>query len=545
MVLEDEQLVTAERSLDVRDYVRVFRQHWLGIVALALIGILCSAGWIFLQKPVYAANSIGYVSIPGGDNMGSALAGDNLAKSKATSYASFGSSRPVAESVIKSLNLDVKPDVLLQQITVASAKDTPEVKIVATAQTPQEAQALANAWVIALAEQVKVLESTTAAGPDAGAGTESIIRVVPLGDAPLPTAPTSPNKKMALVIGALAGLIIGIAYALIRNHLDRRIRSVEMVEKAIGTAVVGTIPVDERMRDGRRVVANAVIDHSSTEGYAISEALRELRTNLHYMNVDNPPRVIVITSSIPSEGKSTIAANLAVTIAATGQKVVLIDGDLRRPVVADFFGLAGGGGLTDILSGQAELDDVLQVYGPVPSLAVLGAGRIPPNPSELLGSLAMKRLLERLSKEAVVLIDAPPLLPVTDAAILARSTDGALIVAGAGKTTIDELEKAVATLAKVNAPLLGAVLNRVPTTGGQAAGYGYYGKGYYYRQDDAAKAVKRNRKAPASAPASAGIQQAGDNGGSVAATEISPEQEFDLLLNPADGAPTRRMTRQR
>lgn len=541
--MEDEQLVTVEKSLDVWDYVRVFRQHWLGVVALTLIGILCSAGWIFLQKPVYAANSIGYVSIPGGDNMGSALAGDNLAKSKATSYASFGSSRPVAESVIKTLNLDVKPDVLLQQITVTSAKDTPEVKIVATAQTPQEAQALANAWVVALAEQVKVLESTTDAGPEAGA--ESIIKVVPLGDAPLPLAPTSPNKKMALVIGALAGLIIGIAYALIRNHLDRRIRSVEMVEKAIGTAVVGTIPVDERMRDGRRVVANAVIDHSSTEGYAISEALRELRTNLHYMNVDNPPRVIVITSSIPSEGKSTIAANLAVTIAATGQKVVLIDGDLRRPVVADFFGLAGGGGLTDILSGQAELDDVLQVYGPVPSLAVLGAGRIPPNPSELLGSLAMKRLLERLSKEAVVLIDAPPLLPVTDAAILARSTDGALIVAGAGKTTIDELEKAVATLAKVKAPLLGAVLNRVPTTGGQAAGYGYYGKGYYYGQNDAAKAGKRNRKTQASTPAPEGIQQGVNNGGPGAGKEMSAEQEFDLLLHPADGPPTRRMTRQR
>ncbi|PYI38752.1 lipopolysaccharide biosynthesis protein [Arthrobacter psychrolactophilus] len=544
MVLEDEQQGTTDKSLDVRDYVRVFRQHWLGVVALVLIGILCSAGWILLQKPSYSANSIGYVSIPGGDNMGSALAGDNLAKSKATSYASFASSRPVAESVITSLKLGTTPDQLLQQISVSSAKDTPEIKISAAAGTPQEAQALANAWVIALAEQVKVLESTSAAVDGSIPAAESIIKIVPLGDAPLPTSPTSPNKKMALILGALAGMVLGVAYALVRNHLDRRIRSVEMVEKAIGTAVVGTIPVDERLRNGQHVVENGVIDHASTEGYALSEALRELRTNLHYMNVDKPPRVIVITSSIPSEGKSTIAANLAVTIAATGQKVVLIDGDLRRPVVSDYFGLASGGGLTDILSGQATLDDVLQVYGPVPSLAVLGAGRIPPNPSELLGSLAMKRLLDKMAEQAVILIDAPPLLPVTDAAILARSTDGALVVAGAGKTTIDELEKAVATLAKVNAPLLGAVLNRVPTTGGQAAGYGYYGKSYYYRQNSGKKAAK-GRGAKQSAPAQAVSEASSALPDTYTGDALSAEQQFEQLIHPPKQEASRRMRQNR
>ncbi|AIY03578.1 hypothetical protein ART_3979 [Arthrobacter sp. PAMC 25486] len=541
MVLEDEQLGNAEKSLDVRDYVRVFRQHGLGVIALALIGILCSAGWLFLQKPIYAANSIGYVSIPGGDNMGSALAGDNLAKSKATSYASFAGSRPVAESVINTLGLNIAPDVLLKQISVTAAKDTAQIKIAASAESALEAQQLANAWVVALAEQVGILESAPNPLDPAAPPVDSIIKIVPLGDAPLPQSPVSPNKKMTLIVGALAGLIIGVGYALVRNHLDRRIRSVEMVEKAIGTAVVGTIPVDDRLRNGRHVVESGVIDHGNTEGYAMSEALRELRTNLHYMNVDNPPRVIVITSSIPGEGKSTIAANLAVTIAATGQRVVLIDGDLRRPVVAEFFGMASGGGLTDILSGQATLDDVLQVYRPVPALAVLGAGRIPPNPSELLGSQAMKRLLERLSESAVVLIDAPPLLPVTDAAILARSTDGALVVAGAGKTTIDELEKAVATLAKVQAPLLGAVLNRVPTTGGQAAGYGYYGKSYHYHQSvKGAKArYKRTRNSAPAAPPVAEPAAANE------ADVQSREAEFEQLLSPSTDNATRRMTRSR
>lgn len=478
--------------------------------------------------------------------MGSALAGDNLAKSKATSYASFASSRPVAESVIEALKMNVKPDVLLGQVSVKSDKDTPQIQITTRASTPQEAQALANAWVVALAEQVNVMESAVPANAQAGVPAESIIKVVPLGDAPLPQEPISPNKKMSLIVGALAGLMVGVAYALIRNHLDRRIRSVDMVERAIGTAVVGTIPVDERLRAGQHVVESGAIDHSTTEGYAMSEALRELRTNLHYMNVDNPPRVIVVTSSVPGEGKSTIAANLAVTIAATGQRVVLIDGDLRRPVVADYFGLPGGGGLTDILSGQAGLDDVLQVYGPLPTLAILGAGRIPPNPSELLGSLSMKRLLEKLSKDAVVLIDAPPLLPVTDAAILARSTDGALVVAGAGKTTIDELEKAVATLAKVKAPLLGAVLNRVPTTGGQAAGYGYYGKSYYYRQDKAGKPAKGRKAAKAAAAAGPLPAAFADTAQLDGANEAAArEQEFEQLLRPTAEGGTRRLNRSR
>lgn len=538
--MEDEQIGGQEKSLDMRDYVRVFRQHWLGVVALTLIGILCSAGWLLFQQPVYSATSVGYVSVPGGDNMGSALAGDNLAKSKATSYASFASSRPVAESVIAALKLDTPADELLAQVTVTAAKDTAQIKIEASADTAQEAQALANAWVVSLAEQVKVLESAPNPTDPSAVPLESIIKVVPLGDAPLPQSPSSPNKKMTLVVGALAGLIAGVAYALIRNHLDRRIRSVEMVEKATGTSVVGTIPVDERLRSGRHVVESGVIDHKSTEGYAMSEALRELRTNLHYMNVDNPPRVIVITSSVPGEGKSTIAANLAVTIAATGQRVILIDGDLRRPVVAEFFGLAGGGGLTDILSGQASLNDVLQVYRPVPTLAVLGAGRIPPNPSELLGSMAMKRLLDRLSEDAVVLIDAPPLLPVTDAAILARSTDGALVVAGAGKTSIDELIKAVASLAKVNAPLLGAVLNRVPTSGSQAAGYGYYGKGYYYHQEASRAKGKKGRGPKPVRPAKAPVAHVE----SYTEEGLNREAAFDELLNPnGDEAPTRRVTR--
>ena len=180
----------------------------------------------------------------------------------------------------------------------------------------------------------------------------------------------------------------------------------------------------------------------------------------------------MVTSSVPAEGKSTVTANLAVTMAAAGENVVVVDGDLRRPTLVDVFNLIPGVGVTDVLSGHAELEDVLQEWSAMPNLRVLGSGRIPPNPSELLGSLAMKTLLRTLAQDAIVLVDAPPLLPVTDAAVLTRIADGAIVVIRSGKTTDEELGKSLGNLGRVNGNVLGTILNRVPTTG--AGSYRYY-----------------------------------------------------------------------
>src|SRR5262249_47459695 len=152
---------------------------------------------------------------------------------------------------------------------------------------------------------------------------------------------------------------------------------------------------------------------------------RKLRTNLAYMDVDNPPRVIVVTSPKQSDGKSTVAANLAAAIAIGGQQVTLIDGDLRRPTVADSLAIVAGARLTAVLMGRAPPDEVMQDRPDVPGMRVLASGAIPPNPSELLGSKAMQSLVSELAQDAMVIIDAPPLLPVTDAAVLTRSADGA------------------------------------------------------------------------------------------------------------------------
>jgi capsular exopolysaccharide synthesis family protein len=201
------------------------------------------------------------------------------------------------------------------------------------------------------------------------------------------------------------------------------------------------------------------------------------------MNIDNPPRVIVITSSLPGEGKSVIAMNLASSLAASGTRVVLVDADLRRPTLIHKLGLVDGAGLTDVLVGRAKRADVLQSVGRTGNLQVMGPGSLPPNPSELLGSDTMQNLLNELSQVAMVIIDAPPLLPVTDAVILTARTDGAIVVARAGETKTDQLSSALEHISRIGGKSLGLVLNSIPLRGLSGQDYGYQYQGYYKVKD--------------------------------------------------------------
>jgi capsular exopolysaccharide synthesis family protein len=196
------------------------------------------------------------------------------------------------------------------------------------------------------------------------------------------------------------------------------------------------------------------------------------------MDVDNPTRVVVVTSPLPGDGKSTVAANLAAALAAAGSSVVLIDGDLRRPVVAESFGLVEGVGLTDVLVGQVNMEDALQEVNGMSRMRVLSAGRIPPNPSELLGSESMARLLAKLAESHTVVIDAPPLLPITDAAVLTAVADGALIVISSRRTLDTQLRDSIRLIEKVQGKTLGVVFNRVTKRDSTA---GYYGEYYGYQ----------------------------------------------------------------
>ena len=221
-------------------------------------------------------------------------------------------------------------------------------------------------------------------------------------------------------------------------------------------AVLGTVSYDRQIQQG-------VLVSQADPGSPLAECFRTLRNNLQFLDVGSASRSFVITSSVQGEGKSTVSANLAISLRAAGHRVLLVDADLRRPEAAELLGLEGAVGLTDLLTDQATLDDVIQQWGP-DALSVLPAGTVPPNPNELLGSATMGDLVEALHQEFdIILFDAPPLMPVSDAAVLGTLTSGALLVVGAGRAHRPQVTKAVNALQMMDVRLFGIVPTLLPS----------------------------------------------------------------------------------
>ncbi|MDO9454965.1 polysaccharide biosynthesis tyrosine autokinase [Nocardioides sp.] len=447
--------------MDLLDYAKALRAHWVGALLIVVV-VVASAGTLTLtQTKVYAADAGGFVTAGGSGDAAVGSVSDSLAKSRAASYVDIASSRAVADLVIDDLGLDESASGLIENIAVEQPVDTVLIKITARSSSPVQAQRLADAWIRALAARVAELEDPR------GTGAAGVVGVEPVEAAALPGSPVSPRPVLNLGLGLVLGLLLAVAYAVGRSMVDRRLRVDDDVEKRFSVSTVGRIPVHPA--GSRRGLQ--LSDAADEQKWDVGEAFRKLRTNLSYMSIDDPPRVIVVTSPRPEDGKSTVAANLAAAIALSGQPVTLLDGDLRRPTVADTLGLVEGAGLTDVLIGQADLVDVLQDHGELPQLSVLAAGSTPPNPSELLGSQAMQGLLRELALKGMVVIDAPPLLPVTDGAVLTRHSDGALVVVSHGRTVDHELSESLTQLEAVQGRVLGVVFNRVPRRRGTA---GYY-----------------------------------------------------------------------
>jgi len=258
-------------------------------------------------------------------------------------------------------------------------------------------------------------------------------------------------KPFGIVFGILAGLVSGVGLAFARETLDTRVRGVADVQAITEAPVLGVI--------GAFPGGTGPLVLQDIPSSAQAEAYRQIRTSLQFLGVNDQARSIVVTSALPAEGKSTVAANLALALAETSTRVLLIDADLRRPNIADLMSLEGAAGLTTVLIGRAEFEDVVQEWGEG-SLHVLTSGALPPNPSELLASPTMERLLIELAdRYEVVIIDTAPLLPVTDAAILSRAVMGTLVVANARRVRRGQLAEGLGFLDQVEARVLGIVLN--------------------------------------------------------------------------------------
>lgn len=479
---------TVSTGINLDAFRRSVRQHWRAVLASAAIGLILSALWCLTQPKMYTSDAIGVVSVGATDNIGLGMAADSFAKSKATQYKALADSRVVQDDALAKAGLKPGPG----GVTVAVPLDTAQLRVSVTRNNPKDAQALADGYIAALADSVSNIENQNLPGVEKTTSSpQSVVKFLQFVPAQTPTSASYPPVRLALAAGLLLGLLGGLAYCAVKAIADRRIRSIAVLEEDFGLSVVGTIPIQA----GRAKTESRLVDQlvDGKPDFRIVEAFKELRTNVQFMNPDHPPRVFAVTSPLPAEGKSTVAANLAITLAESGQKVTVIDGDLRRPTVARSFGLVEGVGVTDAVVDRAQIADVVQPVPGHPNLQVVGSGLIPPNPSEILQSDKFRVVVEELARDSIVIVDAPPLLPVTDAAIVGARFDGVLLVLQAGQTTSDELRKALSTLEKVKARVLGAVLNKVPA-GKAASGYAYYGHYYYYTPEQPDGRSKRKQR---------------------------------------------------
>jgi receptor protein-tyrosine kinase len=277
---------------------------------------------------------------------------------------------------------------------------------------------------------------------------------------------------LSLSVAGILGLLLGCALAAVRDLLDNTLKSLSDVAEIVETPVMAHIAFDSSMSKA------PLLTETPSHGQR-SEAFRLLRTNLQFLDLDSQPRSFIVTSAVPGEGKTSTATNLAIAFAEAGKRVLLVDADLRRPRIPKLLNLEAAVGLTTVLVGRSDLDSSIQRHH-ASGLHVLTSGPIPPNPTEILQSGATRNLLKSLRDMfEVVIIDAPPLLPVADAGILATEVDGAIVVIRHGRTTRDQLKHAVGRLEQVGADTAGLVVNMTPHRGGTGYAYGYaYAYGY-------------------------------------------------------------------
>lgn len=335
-----------------------------------------------------------------------------------------------------------------QQYQSAVAESPQDKSKVDSASQTLQAKQQAYATLLALLERVRAMQ---------GVRTSSVAVVEP---AVVPDTPSSPRKELNFALGLLVGLAGGVGLAFLLENLDTTLYTTEQIQKASALPILGSIPVS------KQPAKNAFLNGTSPEG----EAVRHLRTHLKNVDGIEAQHTLLVTSAEPGEGKSTIAANLAYSLAQSGNRVLLIDCDLRLPTVHKMFEVQNDVGLSSLLKGEATLTQVIQ-KSRIPEVYVLPSGPVPSNPAELLGSARMAALLAEVKPHFnAVVLDSTSLLAVTDALILAPAVDGVVMVIGCGNVRESAVRAACQQLKDAKAKLLGVVINRSEEVGH----YGYY-----------------------------------------------------------------------
>jgi len=450
--------------VDIRAFGYLIRDHWKLIALVVVLAVGISAAITARTTPRYASNVTFYVSAsPHTSNPTLAYEGILLAQQAVLSYADLLTSPRLASSVVSQLRLPMTAPQVAAEIKATPVPQSVLLTATVTDTSPRRAQLIAAAVGTQFVKLVSALQRSAG-------GQQATIQAVVVGPANRPSSPVSPKPAKNIGIALVIGLAVGVALAAARRSFDTRIKSTDQLTALTGgKPVIGAIPFDPAARKYQQA-ANRDVSQQTLEAY------RKIRVNLQSIDVAGPSKALLFTSPLPEEGKSSVVCNLAIALAQSGQRIIVVETDLRRPRVAGYLGLPKGPGVTDVLAGKADVDEVIQTWDNAP-VNFLDSGAVPPSPSDLLSSQRMKELITWLRQYYdVILLDAPPVLPFADAAAIAPASDGAILVVRFGKARSAQVQQATEALSAVGTPVLGNVLTMTPAR--QRAEYGYRPSGY-------------------------------------------------------------------
>lgn len=457
--------------MDIRDFYRlVIRNLWQIILSIT-IGISLSLAITLSTPKSYTAQAQLFVSTPPAAlDIGLLATGGNFTQQRVKTYANVINGPDTLRPVIEALALDLEWIELAKKVKGSAPLDTSLINLSVTDNDPVMAAALANAIGKQFESTAALLEVQDALG-------SSPVKVTLAKFAVVPTSPSSPRPALNLLLGLILGFGLGVGIGILRQIFDDAVKNEDQLD---GLGLLGAVGFDPEAEN------KPLISEISTFSTR-SEAFRQLRTNLEFLRRDNPPQVISIASPLPGEGKTTTVLNLGIAFAQSGYKILCMECDLRRPSTNEFIKYdAEQSGVTEILSGKVPLKSKKSLislirYDESTGIHFLTSGKQSSNPAELLDSPTFEKLITMLREEFdYILIDSPPLLPVTDGGLIAQQADGVLLVVKAGSTKIDQFRGGRDSLTKVNAPVLGVLLNMIPLDrNGEAYGYRYgYSYGY-------------------------------------------------------------------
>jgi polysaccharide biosynthesis transport protein len=431
--------------MSLREYLQLLRDGKWWIAAGLLIGMAGGLLIALTSVPSYiATTTLYFAAIEGGGEPGQAYQGALLAEQKARAYAEL----IVSDRVLDEVSFDTGAPVAASAITVQSSAGSPTLTVQVADPSAERAATVANTLAQKSADLVAELERPR----DPILSTVVTLRV--LAPADVPATPATPNLKIDVLVGAVIGAVLGLLVAIIRRSLDRSVRTREALEQLTGLPLVGTVPYD---RPSRRT-PSLLSAHPHGQ---VAEALRQVRVNLRSAGTGSSCTSVLVTSATAGEGKTSLVCNLAAAFGLEGDKVLVIDADLRRPRVGKYLGVNPTAGLSTVLHGECQPHDAIESWGGG-LFDVLTSGPTPNNPSELLGKLTSATLTDLASQYDIVLIDSPALLPVADGSVLALVCDAALLVVRYGHTPASEITDALAALRAVAAHVLGCVFAMEP-----------------------------------------------------------------------------------